>query len=141
MAFENARITSEEYVLHDLASVDKKWPMHNCSSQWTIDRDRNVHMRQISRTVPPDMGFVSPFWMMFWKSAYVQFECDVVQHATADNDWCAHKILSRLEIPAQLKCNTGEIVADIEAALTTYGTGGLHCIAKGFSLKFDVTAC
>jgi hypothetical protein len=140
MSFENARITAEEYERYQLATVDKKWPLSNCSSQWTIDRERNVHMRAVSRTVPLDIGPHNTFWLLFWKSAYVRFECQHVQHASKSNGWHNHQVLTMLEVPDQLSEFASEIVADIEEALKTYGTGGIHCIAQGFHLKLDVRA-
>lgn len=139
MAFENERITAEDYELHQLALIDRRYtPMSNCSSQWTIDRTRHVHMRYVSRTVPPEMGPRVPFWLLFWKTAYVIFEVSHLKHASQDNSWSAHVALTRLEIPGQLLAKKTEIVKDIEAALRVYGTGGVYCIAQKFQLRFDV---
>jgi hypothetical protein len=141
MPFENERITAADYALYQLALIDKRYqPMSNCSSQWTIDRERNVHMRCVTRTVPPEMGPHAPFWLLFWKTAYVIFEKSYLQHATRDNNWSAHAVLTRLEIPEQLLASKNEIIKDIEAALRVYGTGGIYCSAENFQLRFDVSA-
>lgn len=141
MAFENAYITSAEYEQFQLAQVDAEFgPMSRCSSQWTIDRVRNIHMRQVTRTVPSDMGPHEPFWLFFWKSDYVRFACKHLRHATQENDWNARLALVRLDIPTQLHAARSEILHDIEAALQVYGSGGVHSIAKRFHLEFDVRA-
>lgn len=139
MPFENERITAEDYELYQLASIDRHYvPMSNCSSQWAIDRSRLVHMRKVSRTVPPEMGPHTPFWLLFWKTAYVIFEVSHLEHASKDNCWTAHVALTRLEIPEQLLANRSEIVKDIKAALQVYGTGGVLCDAQNFRLRFVV---
>jgi len=75
MPFQNEHISDEDYRLHGLALLNQRYePMSNCSSQWTIDRSRHVHMRCVSRVVPPEMGPHNPFWLFFWKTAYVIFE-------------------------------------------------------------------
>lgn len=141
MSFENAYISKSEYEQYDLAEVDKKYvPMSYCDSAWTIDRARNIHMRSVSRTVPPDMGPHDPFWLFWWKTAYVVFETSTLQRATKDNKWRAHKTLTRLEVPPNLQMHIEEIVEDIEAALKVYGTGGVNCIAENYQLRFDVRA-
>lgn len=139
MAFVNARITKEEYECFGLGEVDKKYnPMKNVSSDWTIDRERKVHMRTVSRTVPPDMGPINPFCLFFWKSDYVIFECKHVQFAKEDNDWCSHQTLIRLEISEALNPYRNEIIKDIEKALIVYGTGGIYCKAPYFNLKLNI---
>ena len=138
MPFENAPITTEEYERFQLAAIDKEWPLSRRSSQWTIDRERNIYLLSVSRTVPPDRSAHDPFWLIFWKSAYFCFECRQIEHASKENGWRGHQALTRLEVPEQLKAYRSAILADIEAGLATYGTGGIYCEAKGFELKLDV---
>ena len=141
MPFVNARITPKEYEQYRLGEIDKNYaPMSNVSSQWTLDRDRNIHMRVVSRTVPPDMGGHDPFQLFWWKTGYVIFGCKYLQHATKDNDWQSHQKLTRLEIPASLLRHRDEIIEDVRHALTAYGTGGVYCLAEGYKLKFELSS-
>lgn len=138
VSFESARITTEEYVSNNLAAIDAKYPMMTCSRQWTIDRTKNIHAREVSRTVPSDMGPANSFWLLFWKQGYVIFECATHQNAGPENVWTKHVSLVRLELPEELKPHRAEIINDIEALLKVYGTGGIYCRATAFKLKFDV---
>lgn len=139
MTFENANISKEEYVAYRLGEIDWRYkPMSNCSSQWTIDRERNIHMRCVSRTVPPDMGPHDPFWLFYWKTDYVIVHVQVTEHASQSNGWVARTILTKLEIPMALKTHKQEIVNDIREAMQAYGTGGVHCIAENFQSNFSV---
>lgn len=140
MAFENARISQEEYEAYHLGEIDARYtPMNNVSSDWTIDRERNIHMRTVSRTVPPDMGPINPFRLFFWKNDYVMFECKQTQRAKEHNNWCSHQTLVRLEIPENLRSQRSEIVSDIEEALKAYRTGGIYSKAPHFKLKLSVS--
>ncbi len=141
MPFENAHISKAEYEAYQLAEIDKRYiPMSYCSEQWTIDRGRNIHLRCVSRSVPPDMGPHDPFWLFFWKSSYVVFGVHISEHATKRNGWVAQKSLTRLELPEELVAFREEIVSDIKDALQTYGTGGVHCIAENFQLRLEISA-
>jgi hypothetical protein len=139
MPFVNEHIPHTEYQARGLGEIDKRYtPMSSVSSDWTIDRERDIHMRQVSRTVPTDMGPHTPFFLLWWKSAYVVFACAILQFANKHNGWHGHKRLTRLEIPDDLLPYRSEIVADIESALLVYGTGGVYCKAENFSLTFDI---
>lgn len=137
MGFENAYITAAEYFQYGLADIDKRYePMMSCSSDWTIDREHGMHMRSASRVVPPDSGPKGPYWLFFWKTGYVIFECEVIQPASEHNNWTAHKRLSCIELPEHLALHKVEIIRDIESALIAWGTGGVYCKAKDFKLVF-----
>lgn len=138
MPFENALISKDEYEAYCLSEIDRNYPLSNCSSQWTIDRSQNIHMRCVSRAVPSDMGPHDPLWLLFWKTDYVLFRIQIKEHATEQNGWVAHKALTQIELPESLKAAKSEIIRDIEAALKVYGTGGVHCKSKDFTLAFEV---
>lgn len=141
MQFVNARITKEEYIDFGLNEVDQKYrPMKSISSSWTIDRERNIHLRTVSRNVPPEMGPIKPFHLFFWKSAYVIFECDFIQHSNEGNNWCAIQELTKLEIPPELEKIRAEIIQDIKAALTVRGqeTGILRKFRDTATYKLEL---
>jgi hypothetical protein len=122
MPFVNERISEADYKSFGLEEVDKKYkPMKYVSSTWAIDRERNIHIRTVSRTVPPDMGPINPFHLFFWKSDYVIFECRHIQHSNEENDWSAIQEIIRLEIPSSLIEHREQIISDIKPALEAIG--------------------
>jgi len=118
LPFINERISEADYAAFELEKVDDKYkPMKHVSSSWAIDRERNIHIRTVSRSVPPDMGPINPFHLFFWKTDYVIFECRHIQHSNKDNDWSAIQEIVRLEIPSGLTSYRSEIIKDIKPAL------------------------
>ncbi len=140
MPFVNAIISPAEYKEFELDQIDSHYtPVSNVSSQWTIDRAKEVHMRVVSRTVPPDLSPQEPFQLLWWKTDYVVFGCTHLQYAAKANSWRSHQLLTRLEIPASLMNHRDEIIEDIRLALTAYGTGGVYCVADNFKLTLELS--
>lgn len=138
MAFVNEYIPEADVEKYGLKKIDAKAPAVTVKSRdWTIDREREIYLRQIT-TYRDDMENVTK-WNFFWRGELLWFDKRVLE-ATGKRRgpvW-AHIQIKNFEIPAQLEAHRNQIYQDLHEAILAYRDGGVFDASTEFSMQLDI---
>ncbi|NKI93551.1 hypothetical protein [Rhizobacter sp. SG703] len=132
MAFSNEYISDADVKKYDLESIDQKFVVGGTHSRdWTIDRDRNIYLRVVTRG-REEMAHVST-WTLFRHGDLVAVELELqgttggVAQASS-----AYIKVRRTDLPEHLQALRSDVLADFREALVAYGDGGVFNTATSF---------
>lgn len=138
MAFVNEYIADADVKKYDIESIDKKFVVGGTHSRnWTIDRDRDIYLRVVSRG-REEIAHRST-WTLFRGGDLVVVDLELLSTTGGIGQASsAHFKLRRLSMPQHLEDRRSEVVADLREALTAHKDGGVFATATSFSLTLDV---
>jgi hypothetical protein len=146
MAFVNEYIPEEDYEKYGLDELDRSISPpaipggHVYSRDWTIDRKRNIYLREFSSENDP---YETPCtgWTFFWKGELLWFVKWWISGGGEKNgpQWEKSKI-THLVIPDHLLAHQTEICNDIHEAFQVYAGGGVFSSATEYreEIHFDM---
>lgn len=138
MAFVNEYIPEADFEKYGLKEIDAKFLATGVKSRdWTIDRKRNIYMRQVT-TYREDMENVTK-WNFFWNGELLWFEKKVLEASGGRRApvW-AHIKIRNFNIPSQLEMYREKIYQDLREALLVYRDGGVFDTSTEFTLQLDI---
>lgn len=138
MAFVNEYIPKEDYEKYDIKAIDFKTPgMMIGRRDWTIDRARNIYLRQTSdgyREDPISANWT--WWTFYWKGELLWFKKIALGVTKEAGLMRAHPRITDFTIPAHLETHKEEIKKDLREAFNAYGGGGVF--SKGTDFVYDL---
>ena len=142
MPFVNEYISPEDAEKHHLDEIDAKFNGGNISRQWTIDRERDIYLRNLSWGREEETRHEG-LWSFFWKGTPLTLRLDLL-HATGKRGGAAwsHWRLVRLNgtngLPSALKGHTQAILDDLRYALLAHKDGGVFSKSTDFTVTLDM---
>jgi hypothetical protein len=166
MAYENDLIYEDDYFKYDLENMCKKWGIRGHSSDWAIDRERDIWVRLYRTNIDRDEGGaeMSKIWEFYWKGSAILIEtktmktilytenngvayiyAKILNIVTTAGRWRAHKIIDKeqnkimIDFPQELLPHKDEILKDLKEALEAYFFGaGIRKKKEIKSYKVDL---
>jgi hypothetical protein len=138
MTFVNEHISKEDVEKYSLESIDKKFIVGGTNSRsWTIDRERDVYLRNLTRGREENRS--ESGWSLFWHGEWIYLELSVVgaDGKPGGAGW-THWKLRTIELPEQLKSKRAEILADLKDALIVYKDFGIYSVCTDYTVTLDV---
>ena len=80
MPFVNEYISPEDAAKYHLAEIDANFHGGNISRQWTIDRERDIYLRNLSRGREEETRHES-LWTFYWKGTPLTVRLDLLEVA------------------------------------------------------------
>lgn len=142
MPFVNEYISPEDAEKYHLAEIDAKFIGGNKSRDWTIDRERDIYLRNVSMGRDEDTQHEG-LWTFYWKGTPLTLRLDLL-HATGKRGGAAwsHWRLVRLNgtngLPSALKGHTQAILDDLRYALLAHKDGGVFSKSTDFTITLDM---
>lgn len=138
MTFVNEHILQEDVKKYDLEAIDKKFIVGGTSSRiWTIDRERNIYLRNVTRGREEYKS--QSGWIFFWDGQPIYLEIEVLDAGGKPGGagW-VHKKLLTIELPEQLKGQRVEILDDLKEALIAYKDFGIYSVCTDYAVTLDI---
>lgn len=142
MTFVNEYVSPEDAEKYHLADIDAKFRWGNESRDWTIDRERDIYLRNISWGREEETLHES-LWTFYWKGTLLTLRLDLL-HATGKRGGAAwsHWRLVRLNgtngLPSALKEHKQAILDDLRYALLAHKDGGVSSKSTDFTVTLDM---
>ena len=103
-----------------------------------MDKDRDIYLRNVANG-REEFSHLSD-WTFYWSGELITFSMEIVKTGRGEDGhrW-GHKKITRIDIPENLQSQRRDIIADIQAALEAYKSGGVFSKCKSYELTLDVT--
>lgn len=140
MAFVNEYISSQDSAAYGIKEIDKRYVVGGTSSQqWTIDRERNIYLRQVANGPREIDLFYQGVWTLWFDGELIEIGLDNLSSTGGLNQPCtSHMAVRYIKLPARLEARRAEIIEVLREALMAYKDGGVYSGATEFSLTLDV---
>jgi hypothetical protein len=142
MAFVNERIMEADVEKYGLKEIDSSAPAITIKRRdLTIDRERNVYLRQTSQGHIDTGDTHISWWTLYWKGEllWLQREAVVGGGKCGGSVWGRIRI-KNLQIPPRLEHSRQSIYQDLREAFLAYRDGGVGDSSSEFSLQIDIEA-
>lgn len=140
MAFVNEIIPPQDIVAYGIKDIDKRYVVGGTSSdQWTIDRERNIYLRQVANGPREIELFYRGIWTLFFDDELIEIGIDNLSSSGELNaPATGHKAVRYMNIPARLERCRDQIVEALREALLVYKNGGVYASSFHYSLTLDI---
>jgi len=140
MAFINEYISAEDYEKYGIAAIDLKYVVGGCNSlDWTVDKGRNIYLRQVANGPHEPELFGKQTWTLFWEGELVEVGLDLIDSKGRRGAPCwAHIQVRYINLPPHLEQRRPEVVECLREALLAYKDGGVYSASTEFSLTLGV---
>jgi hypothetical protein len=145
MPFVNELIPVEDIEKYQLAEIDEKFVVGGTRSrQWTIDRDRDIYLRNVARGAGSELEIRNQHkWIFYWKGYELTLRLDLIAGSGEVGEPARyHRRLMWVNgsngLPASLKPHAKEILNDLKEALLIYKDFGIYSESTEFSLTLDL---
>jgi hypothetical protein len=138
MPFVNEQISQEDVKKYDLEASDKHFFVGRTRSRmWTIDRERNIFLRNVTRGREEYKS--QSGWIFFWDGYPIYLEIEVLRAGGKPGGpgW-SHKKLLAIELPERLKGRRVEILEDLKGALSVYKDFGIFSVCTDYAVTLDI---
>lgn len=133
MSFVNEFISAEDVDRAGLKAIDDKvYVGRTRARDWTIDRERNIYLRNIASGGGGDPDIRNRTeWNFFWHGELLYLRLDLISGGQeADGSgWSQWKLVwlnGSNGLPAHLKNKKKDVLADLKEALTAYRSFGIY---------------
>lgn len=135
MAFVNETISETDIEKYGIRDINKRFRCSNLD--WTIDRDRDVYLRQVGQG-REEFSHQS-IWTFFWRGELLTVDLDTEEAGGTRGGACwSHKRVRRIQVPRHLADKRSQILDDLKEALMAYKNGGVYATASTYTLTLDV---
>lgn len=140
MAFVNEYISSQDSATYRIKEIDKSYVVGGTSSdQWTIDRERNIYLRQVANGPHEIEYFHKGIWTLWFDGELIEIGIDGLSTTGGlTGPSTSHKAIRYIDLPKRLEARREEIIEVLREALTVYKNGGVYASPFPFSLTLDV---
>jgi hypothetical protein len=138
MAFINEFIPAADIQKYGIEEINKKFIVGGTkSSQWTIDRDRDIYLRCVARGREEYRSETT--WTFYWGGELIPVELHMLAGGGKRGEpgrthWKIHHIY----IPPHLQNMRNDILKDLKDALLAYKDGGVYSVNTAYSIILDV---
>ena len=146
MSFVNEFITVEDVEKYDLEAIDNKFLVGQTRARdWTIDRDRDIYLRNVAIGGGADPDFRNQTkWSFYWHGELIYLRLDLVggggeRDGPGWSHWKMIWLNGSYGLPANLKSRLTGILGDLKQALTTYQGAGIYSADySDYSVTLDI---
>ena len=128
MAFVNEYIPEEDFEKYEIREIDRQAPATIIwRRDWTIDRERDIYLRQVSRGYfDADETHIS-WWTFYWKGTLLWFRLEPFGEIVRGEDGLRHGSywIKEFTLPESLQDQRQAIYQDLRDAFNIYGGGGV----------------
>lgn len=141
MPFVNEYISPEDAAKYHLAEIDAKFNGGNISRQWTIDRERDIYLRNLSRGREEETRHES-VWTFYWEGTPLTLRLDLLEvtgkpGGAAWLHWRLVFLNGSNGLPPALKEHRQSILDDLKQSLVAHGDGGVFSLSTECSVTLD----
>lgn len=145
MLFINEFITAEDVEKYGIKSIDQNFIVGGTNSrQWTIDREREIYLRNVARGGgnEPEIRNQTK-WSFFWHSVLLTLRLDLVDGGGRRGEpgwshWRLVRINGGTELPANLHTDKNIFIEDLKNALLAYKDFGAYSTNTDYRIVFDI---
>ncbi|MFZ5636663.1 MAG: hypothetical protein ACOY82_08755 [Pseudomonadota bacterium] len=146
MGFINEFIPAEDVEKYGLKAIDQKFIVGGTNSrQWTIDRERNIYLRNVVRGGGAEPEIRNQMkWSFYWRGELLTLRLDLMEGkgGRGEPGWSHWKLIlvnGSYGLPAHLKDVADDFIADLKQALTAYQGAGVYSAAyTSYSVTLEV---
>ena len=145
MAFVNEFIPDEDVEKYHLKEIDEKFFVGQTNSrQWTIDRERDIYLRNVARGAGADPDFRNQTtWTFYWKGDPLTVRLDLMEGRgeRGGPGWSHWKMIwvnGSNGLPAHLKNHKNQILDTLKEALLAYKDFGVYSSSSSYSITMDI---
>ena len=142
MPFVNEYISPEDAEKYTLAEIDVQLRAGGISQQWTIDRERDIYLRIVSRGREEEDRHES-LWSFYWKGTPLLLRLDLLDAGgkAGSMGWSRWQLVylnGSKGLPAAMKPNQQRILDDLKEALTTYKDSGILARCTDYTVLLEL---
>lgn len=139
MTFINEKVTEQDIEKYGLREINKQFVKGDLSYYWTIDRDRNIYLRDMGGNwqEPQQQHF-----SFFWKGSLIRIEIDRngggAFGGKGSTTWSLRADSDRKDIwlPTELEAQRNDITEDLKEALVAYKDNGFFSSVAEHTAQF-----
>ena len=136
MTFINEFIPAEDVEKYGLKAIDQKFIVGGTNARdWTIDRERNIYLRNVSHGggAEPEIRNQTK-WSFFWREELLTLRLDSITGGGGRgmpgwSHWKLVMVNGSDGLPIHLKDKKDDFIADLKQALTAYQGAGVYSAA------------
>lgn len=143
MPFVNEFIPAEDVETYGLKEIDKHFVVGGTNSrQWTIDRARDIYLRNVSRGREDWRNQTE--WTFHWRGTELTLRLDLLEGkgGRGEPGWSHWKLVwlnGSYGLPLHLKASKSQVLDDLEEALTAYQGAGIYSADyTSYSVTLDI---
>lgn len=143
MPFVNEFIPAEDVEKYGLKEIDKHFVVGGTNSrQWTIDRARDIYLRNVSRGREEFRNQTE--WTFYWHGEELTLRLDLLEGkgGRGEPGWSHWKLVwlnGSHGLPAHLKASKEQVLQDLKDALTAYKDFGVYSSNTDYSVTLDIS--
>lgn len=145
MAFMNEFIPAGDVDKYGLKAIDERFIANGTNSrQWTIDRDRDIYLRNVERGGgnEPELRNRTT-WTFYWHGTPLTLRLDLLTGAGGRGEpgWSHWKLVwvnGSNGLPEHLKAKKEQILENLKEALTAYKDFGVYSANTDYSITLDI---
>jgi hypothetical protein len=147
MTFINEFTSPEDVEKYGLKQIDKKYEFGTVSARdWTIDRERNIYLRNVARGAGSEIEVRNQHTFTFyWKGHELTLRLDLLEGSGGRGEpgWSHWRLVlvwfnGGNGLPDPLKPHMREILADLKEALIAYKDFGAYSTNTDYSVTLDI---
>jgi hypothetical protein len=146
MGFVNEFIPPEDVERWGLAEIDERFVVGGTRSrQWTIDREREIYLRNVARGGGGDPDIRNQtIWTFYWQGTPLTVRLDLLdgRGGPGEPGWSHWKLVwvnGSHGLPEWLEQKTSEFLCDLKSALTAYKSAGVYSAAySDYRVTLDI---
>lgn len=128
MAFVNEFISDPDVVAYHIAAINRHYLKSNFRPHWTIDRERNIYLREVASGRDEYVGDHTD--TLYWSGSLIETELRQTSGKNDDHIAWREYFLLNLVLPAHLEISRSEILADLKEALAVRNGAGVRARGK-----------
>ena len=134
MAFVNEFVPAEDIKKYGLEEIDRHYRHETFHSQWTVDRERDIHLRQVDSGREEHANYSG--FIFYWKGTLMFVRLTHRGGGERHGEQWTEWTLLSAAIPDGLQEKRAEIIADLKAALTAYKEFGCYSTSSNHTATF-----
>jgi hypothetical protein len=145
MSFVNEYISPEDVEKYQLKAIDDRTHIGRTKARdWTIDRQRNIYLRNIAigGGADPDIRNRTE-WTFYWHDEPLTLRLDLLEGSGGRGEpgwshWLLVRVNGSYGLPSSLKTHKVQFLADLKDALVTYKDFGVYSTNTDYSVTLDI---
>ncbi|MCW4454508.1 hypothetical protein OK348_06835 [Flavobacterium sp. MXW15] len=142
MPFVNEYIPPEDEEKYRLAEIDAKFNGGNRTRQWTIDRERDIYFRNLSRGREEETRHQG-VWTFYWKGTPLTLRLDLLggEGKPGDPGWSHWRLVSlngTNGLSSALEWHRQSILDDLKQTLLAYKDGGVFSVNTDYRVILEL---
>ncbi|MGO0999629.1 hypothetical protein [Lysobacter sp. CA196] len=146
MPFVNEFIPAEDVEKYGIKAIDEKFIVGGTDARdWTVDRDRNIYLRNVAMGAGAELELRNQLtWSFYWRGDLLTLRLDLLAATGGPGEpgWSHWKLVwlnGSNGLPQHLRQYKTQVIEDLKAALTIYqGSGVYSADYSGYSIALEI---